>query len=334
MTEGNFVDYVKIFISSGNGGKGSIHLHREKYITKGGPDGGDGGRGGHVIARANPNLWTLYTFKFKKHFSAGHGEHGSKNRSSGAQGEDIYIDVPLGTLIKNTQTDEIITEITEKGQEVILLEGGLGGRGNWHFKSSTRQTPRYAQPGIKGQELQLTLELKVLADVGLVGFPNAGKSTLLAALTSAKPKIADYEFTTLKPNLGIVEYRDYRSFVMADIPGIIEGAAQGKGLGHYFLRHIERNAVLLYLIPADAADINKEFDILRNELIAFNPELIDKNFMIALSKCDLLDDELKAEYALEMKEAFGDIPHLMISSVSQMGMMELKDALWRLINEE
>lgn len=334
MTEGNFVDYVKLFISSGNGGKGSIHLHREKYITKGGPDGGDGGRGGHVIARGNPNLWTLYTFKFKKHFSAGHGEHGSKNRSSGAQGEDIYIDVPLGTLIKNTETDEVIAEITAKGQEVILLEGGLGGRGNWHFKSSTRQTPRYAQPGIKGRELQLTLELKVLADVGLVGFPNAGKSTLLAALTSAKPKIADYEFTTLKPNLGIVEYRDYRSFVMADIPGIIEGAAQGKGLGHYFLRHIERNAVLLYLIPADAADIKKEFDILRNELIAFNPELIDKNFMIALSKCDLLDDELKAEYALEMKEAFGDIPHLMISSVSQMGMMELKDALWRLINEE
>lgn len=334
MTEGNFVDYVKLFISSGNGGKGSIHLHREKYITKGGPDGGDGGRGGHVIARGNPNLWTLYTFKFKKHFSAGHGEHGSKNRSSGAQGEDIYIDVPLGTLIKNTETDEVITEITAKGQEDILLEGGLGGRGNWHFKSSTRQTPRYAQPGIKGRELQLTLELKVLADVGLVGFPNAGKSTLLAALTSAKPKIADYEFTTLKPNLGIVEYRDYRSFVMADIPGIIEGAAQGKGLGHYFLRHIERNAVLLYLIPADAADIKKEFDILRNELIAFNPELIDKNFMIALSKCDLLDDELKAEYALEMKEAFGDIPHLMISSVSQMGMMELKDALWRLINEE
>lgn len=334
MTEGNFVDYVKLFISSGNGGKGSIHLHREKYITKGGPDGGDGGRGGHVIARANPNLWTLYSFKFKKHFSAGHGEHGSKNRSSGAQGEDIYIDVPLGTVIKNTETDEVITEITDKGQEVILLEGGLGGRGNWHFKSSTRQTPRYAQPGIKGQELQLTLELKVLADVGLVGFPNAGKSTLLAALTSAKPKIADYEFTTLKPNLGIVEYRDYRSFVMADIPGIIEGASQGKGLGHYFLRHIERNAVLLYLIPVDAADIKKEFDILRNELIAFNPELIDKNFIIALSKCDLLDEELKAEYALEMKEAFGDIPHLMISSVSQMGMMELKDALWRIINEE
>ncbi|MGB1449310.1 MAG: GTPase ObgE [Flavobacteriaceae bacterium] len=333
MTEGNFVDYVKLLIASGNGGKGSIHLHREKYITKGGPDGGDGGRGGHVILRANPNLWTLYSFKFKKHFSAGHGEHGSKNRSSGAQGEDIYIDVPLGTLIKNTETDEVIAEITEKGQEIIVLKGGLGGRGNWHFKSSTRQTPRYAQPGIKGEELQITLELKVLADVGLVGFPNAGKSTLLSALTSAKPKIADYEFTTLKPNLGIVEYRDFRSFVMADIPGIIEGAAQGKGLGHYFLRHIERNAVLLYLIPADAADIKKEFNILRNELIAFNPELLDKHFMIALSKCDLLDDELKQEYALEMKEAFGDIPHLMISSVSQMGMMELKDALWQLIND-
>lgn len=334
MTEGNFVDYVKLFISSGNGGKGSIHLHREKYITKGGPDGGDGGRGGHVIARGNPNLWTLYTFKFKKYFSAGHGEHGSKNRSSGAQGEDIFIDVPLGTLIKSTETGELIGEITEKGQEIILLEGGLGGRGNWHFKSSTRQTPRYAQPGIKGQELQITLELKVLADVGLVGFPNAGKSTLLSVLTSAKPKIADYEFTTLKPNLGIVEYRDYRSFVMADIPGIIEGAAEGKGLGHYFLRHIERNAVLLYLIPADAADIKKQFDILRNELIAFNPELIDKNFMIILSKCDLLDDELKAEYAIEMKEAFVDIPHLMISSVSQMGTMDLKDALWQLINED
>lgn len=333
MTEGNFVDYVKLFISSGNGGKGSIHLHREKYITKGGPDGGDGGRGGHVIARGNPNLWTLYTFKFKKHFSAGHGEHGSKNRSSGAQGEDIYIDVPLGTLIKSTETGEVIAEITEKDQEIILLEGGLGGRGNWHFKSSTRQTPRYAQPGIKGQELQLTLELKVLADVGLVGFPNAGKSTLLAALTSAKPKIADYEFTTLKPNLGIVEYRDYRSFVMADIPGIIEGAAEGKGLGHYFLRHIERNSVLLYLIPADTADIKKEFDILRKELIAFNPELIDKHFIIALSKCDLLDEELKAEYAIEMKKAFGEIPHLMISSVSQLGLMELKDALWHIINE-
>lgn len=333
MTEGNFVDYVKLFIASGNGGKGSIHLHREKYITKGGPDGGDGGRGGHVIARANPNLWTLYSFKFKKHFGAGHGEHGSKNRSSGAQGEDIYIDVPLGTIIKNTHTNTTIAEITDKGQEVVLLEGGLGGRGNWHFKSSTRQTPRYAQPGIKGSELEITLELKVLADVGLVGFPNAGKSTLLSTLTSAKPKIADYEFTTLKPNLGIVHYRDFRSFVMADIPGIIEGAAQGRGLGHYFLRHIERNAVLLYLIPADAPDVKKEFDILRRELQEFNPELLDKNYMIVLSKCDLLDDELKAEYAREMTANFDNVPHLMISSVSQLGMVELKDKLWSLIND-
>lgn len=334
MTEGNFVDYVKLLIASGNGGKGSIHLHREKYITKGGPDGGDGGRGGHIIARANPNLWTLFSFKFKRHFSAGHGEHGSKNRSSGAQGEDVYVDVPLGTIIKNTETGEILAEITEKKQEVILLKGGLGGRGNWHFKSSTRQTPCYAQPGIKGEEIQVTLELKVLADVGLVGFPNAGKSTLLAALTAAKPKIADYEFTTLKPNLGIVQYRDFRSFVMADIPGIIEGAAAGKGLGHYFLRHIERNAVLLYVIPADANDIKKEFEILRKELQEFNPELLDKNYLIALSKCDLLDDELKVEYAKEMKVCFGEIPHLMFSSVSQFGLTELKDCLWEMVNAE
>lgn len=332
MTEGNFVDYVKLAVASGNGGKGSIHLHREKYITKGGPDGGDGGRGGHVIARGNANLWTLFSFKFKRHFSAGHGEHGSKNRSSGAQGEDVFIDVPLGTLIKNTETGEVLTEITQDKEEVILLKGGLGGRGNWHFKSSTRQTPRYAQPGIKGQEIHITLELKVLADVGLVGFPNAGKSTLLAALTAAKPKIADYEFTTLKPNLGIVQYRDFRSFVMADIPGIIEGAAQGKGLGHYFLRHIERNAVLLYVIPADTNDIKKEFEILRGELMEYNPELLDKNFMIAISKADLLDDELKEAYVKEMKNCFGDIPHLMISSVSQYGLTTLKDQLWAMIN--
>ena len=231
MTEGNFVDYVKLSLTSGNGGKGSVHLHREKYITKGGPDGGDGGRGGHIILRANPNLWTLYTFKFKKHFSAEHGFHGSKNRSSGAQGEDVYIDVPLGTVVKDTQTEEVLFELTEKDQEVIVVKGGLGGRGNWHFKSSTRQTPRYAQPGIKGEERLVTLELKLLADVGLVGFPNAGKSTLLSVVTAAKPKIANYEFTTLKPNLGIVEYRDHQTFVMADIPGIIEGAADGKGRG-------------------------------------------------------------------------------------------------------
>lgn len=334
MTEGNFVDYVKMHIASGNGGKGSVHLHREKYITKGGPDGGDGGRGGHVIVRGNPNLWTLYSFKFKRHFAAGHGEHGSKNRSSGAQGEDVYIDVPLGTLVKDTETDEVIVEITEKGEEKILLEGGLGGRGNWHFKSSTRQTPRYAQPGIKGKEMQITLEMKVLADVGLVGFPNAGKSTLLAALTAAKPKIADYEFTTLKPNLGIVEYRDFRSFVMADIPGIIEGAAEGKGLGHYFLRHIERNAILLYLIPADTPDVKKAFEILRKELLEFNPELLDKKFLVALSKCDLLDEELKKEYKQELNSIFSSTPHVMISSVSNLGLMELKDKLWAMISED
>jgi len=332
MTEGNFVDYVKLYVSSGNGGKGSIHLHREKYITKGGPDGGDGGRGGHVILRGNSQLWTLYTFKFKKHFSAGHGGDGSKNRSSGAQGEDIYIDIPMGTVVRSTETNEILFEITEDNQEVIIQEGGLGGRGNWHFKSSTRQTPRYAQPGIQGKTFQITLELKVLADVGLVGFPNAGKSTLLAALTSAKPKIADYEFTTLKPNLGIVEYRDFQSFVMADIPGIIEGAAEGKGLGHYFLRHIERNSILLFVIPADTKNLKKEFDILQKELIKYNPELLDKQFMVVLSKADLLDDELKEEYAKEMKTLFKEIPHLIISSATQYHLMELKDALWKLLN--
>ena len=332
MTEGNFVDYVKLYVSTGNGGKGSIHLHREKYITKGGPDGGDGGRGGHVILRGNSQLWTLYTFKFKKHFSAGHGGDGSKNRSSGAQGEDIYIDIPMGTVVRSTETNEILFEITEDNQEVIIQEGGLGGRGNWHFKSSTRQTPRYAQPGIEGKTFQITLELKVLADVGLVGFPNAGKSTLLAALTSAKPKIADYEFTTLKPNLGIVEYRDFQSFVMADIPGIIEGAAEGKGLGHYFLRHIERNSILLFVIPADTKNLKKEFDILQKELIKYNPELLDKQFMVVLSKADLLDDELKEEYAKEMKTLFKEIPHLIISSATQYHLMELKDALWKLLN--
>ena len=332
MTEGNFVDYVKLQVSSGKGGKGSIHLHREKFITKGGPDGGDGGRGGHVIVRANEQLWTLYSFKFKKHFGAGHGGDGSKNRSSGAQGEDIYIDVPVGTVVRNTEDNTILFEITEIGQEEILLEGGLGGRGNWHFKSSTRQTPRYAQPGMEGLTIPITLELKVLADVGLVGFPNAGKSTLLAALTAAKPKIADYEFTTLKPNLGIVEYRDYRSFVMADIPGIIEGAAEGKGLGHYFLRHIERNSILLYLIPADTPDVKKAFTILQNELIKYNPELLDKQYTVVLSKADLLDEELLIEYQREIKEVFGDIPHLIISSVSQYQLMELKDLLWKQLN--
>ena len=332
MTEGNFVDYVKLQVASGNGGKGSVHLHREKYITKGGPDGGDGGRGGHVLLRANKNLWTLYGFKFQKHFKAGHGGDGSKNRSSGAQGEDIIIEVPLGTVVRHGETEEVIIEITEEQQEYVVLEGGLGGRGNWHFKSSTNQTPRYAQPGRPGQELPLILELKVLADVGLVGFPNAGKSTLLAALTAAKPKIADYEFTTLKPNLGIVSYRDFRSFVMADIPGIIEGAAEGKGLGHYFLRHIERNSVLLFMIPADTADVKAAFDVLRSELQRYNPELIDKDFVVGITKCDLLDDELYREYEEEMATSFKGTPYFMISSVAQTGLQELKDGLWKILN--
>lgn len=332
MTEGNFVDYVKLTVSSGNGGRGSAHLHREKYIAKGGPDGGDGGRGGHVIVKASKNLWTLYSFKFKRHFAAGHGGDGSKNRSSGAQGEDVFIEVPLGTVVRETTTNNILFEITEEHQERVLLEGGMGGRGNWHFKTSTNQTPRYAQPGREGEQLQITLELKVLADVGLVGFPNAGKSTLLAALTAAKPKIADYEFTTLKPNLGIVAHRDFQTFVMADIPGIIEGAAEGKGLGHYFLRHIERNAVLLYLIPADTPDVKKAFMVLRNELKRYNSELMDKDFVVALSKCDLLDDELRAEYREEMAANFTDIPHFMISSVAQTGLQALKDGLWKILN--
>ncbi|WP_424987849.1 GTPase ObgE [Flagellimonas alvinocaridis] len=333
MTEGNFVDYVKVHVSSGNGGKGSAHLHREKYVAKGGPDGGDGGRGGHVIVKGNKNLWTLVHYKFKKHFKAGHGEHGSKNRSTGADGADTYLEVPLGTVIRDTETNAVLFEITEDQEEKIVLEGGMGGRGNWHFKSPTNQTPRYAQPGIPGQEAQLTLELKVLADVGLVGFPNAGKSTLLSVMTSAKPKIANYEFTTLKPNLGIVEHRDFQSFVMADIPGIIEGAAEGKGLGHYFLRHIERNATLLFLIPADSKDISQEYAILLDELRRYNPELLDKQRIVAISKCDMLDEELIEEMRQEMEPDFKDVTYLFISSVSQLGIQQLKDKLWALLNE-
>ncbi len=333
MTEGNFVDYVKVHLASGNGGKGSMHLHREKYVAKGGPDGGDGGRGGHVIIRGNQNLWTLVNFKFKKHFKAGHGEHGSKNRSTGADGADVYLDVPLGTVVKDPETDEVLFEITEHGEEKIALEGGMGGLGNWHFKTSTNQTPRYAQPGIPGQEGYFLLELKILADVGLVGFPNAGKSTLLSVITSAKPKIADYEFTTLKPNLGIVEYRDFQSFVMADIPGIIEGAAEGKGLGHYFLRHIERNATLLFLIPADSKDISQEYAILLDELKRYNPELLDKERLIAISKCDMLDDELMDEMKIELDKDFQGTPYMFISSVAQMGITELKDKLWQMLND-
>ena len=306
-----------------------MHLHREKFVTKGGPDGGDGGRGGHVILRGNKNMWTLYHLKFKKHFKAEQGAAGSKNRSTGRDGEDIVVDVPLGTVVRDGETQEILFEITKDGEEVILCEGGKGGKGNWHFKSATNQTPRYAQPGLEGTEGWFQLELKILADVGLVGFPNAGKSTLLSVLTSAKPKIADYEFTTLKPNLGIVEYRDFKSFVMADIPGIIEGAAEGKGLGHRFLRHIERNSTLLFLIPADSKDINEEYKILLNELKKHNPELLDKERLLAISKCDLLDEELQAEIEKELPD---DLPHMFISSVSQQGLVELKDKLWEMLN--
>lgn len=331
MTEGNFVDYVKMYVASGKGGQGSAHLHREKYITKGGPDGGDGGRGGHVIIRGNSNLWTLLHLKFKKHIRAGHGGNGSKSRSTGADGEDFYLDVPLGTVVRDTETNNIIFEITEHGEEKIIAEGGKGGLGNWHFKSSTNQTPRYAQPGLPMEEKYITMELKVLADVGLVGFPNAGKSTLLSVVTSAKPKIADYEFTTLKPNLGIVEYRDFKTFVMADIPGIIEGAAEGKGLGHYFLRHIERNSILLFLIPADADDIKKQYDILLDELRRYNPEMLDKERIIAISKSDMLDEELKVELNAELEGEL-PIPYLFISSVAQKGITELKDKLWEILN--
>lgn len=331
MTEGNFVDYIKLYACSGNGGKGSVHLHREKYITKGGPDGGDGGRGGHVIFRGNENLWTLHHLKFKKHFRAGHGEHGSKSRSTGADGTDVFVEVPLGTVVRDTEANAILFEITEHNQEVILCEGGKGGRGNWHFKSPTNQTPRYAQPGMPAEEKYVTVELKILADVGLVGFPNAGKSTLLSVITSAKPKIADYEFTTLKPNLGIVEYRDFQSFVMADIPGIIEGAAEGKGLGHYFLRHIERNSILLFLIPADADDIKNQYDILLDELRRYNPEMLDKERLVAISKSDLLDEELK----IELKQILDNelaVDYIFISSIAQKGIVELKDLLWKQLN--
>lgn len=333
MTEGNFVDYVKIHVASGKGGKGSAHLHREKYISKGGPDGGDGGRGGHVMVRGNKNLWTLHHLKFKRHIKAEHGEHGSKQRSTGADGRDAFIDVPLGTVIRDSETQKILHEITEDGQEIIIAEGGMGGRGNWHFKSSTNQTPRYAQPGMEGEEVDITLELKVLADVGLVGFPNAGKSTLLSVITAAKPKIADYEFTTLKPNLGIVEYRDFKTFVVADIPGIIEGAAEGKGIGHRFLRHIERNSTLLFLIPADAPDIVEQYEILVDELRRYNPEMLVKDRLIAISKSDMLDAELKAEIKAELDEKV-DTPWLFISSVAQQGLTELKDRLWEMLNKE
>ena len=331
MTEGNFVDYVKINLASGKGGKGSTHLRREKFVAKGGPDGGDGGRGGHVILKGNSNYWTLYHLKFKRHFKAENGYDGGKSRLTGANGNDIYIQVPLGTVVKNSEDEKTLFEITDEGEEKIVCQGGKGGRGNWHFKSSTNQTPRYAQPGLGNEEKQITLELKVLADVGLVGFPNAGKSTLLSVVTDAKPKIADYEFTTLKPNLGIVKYRDYKSFIMADIPGIIEGASEGKGLGHYFLRHIERNSTLLFLIPSDSDDIVKRYNILLGELKKYNPEMLDKSRLIAITKCDLLDEELMNEIEKDIKKSI-NIEFIFISSISNIGLSELKDKVWEMLN--
>lgn len=334
MTEGNFVDYAMVYVSSGNGGPGSRSLRREKYVPKGGPDGGDGGRGGHVIVKANKNLWTLFHLKFKKHFRAEHGHSGGKQTSFGADGDDIYIEVPLGTVVRDKETKEILFELVEDGEEKIIVKGGRGGLGNAHFKSATNQTPRYAQPGEEGEERDIILELKILADVGLVGFPNSGKSTLLSVVTAAKPKIADYEFTTLKPNLGVVEYRNFKSFVIADIPGIIEGAAEGKGIGHRFLRHIERNSVLLFLIPADADDIREQYEILVDEIRRYNPQILDKDRLVAVSKSDMLDDELKAEMKEILDEEFKDVPYLFISAVAHQGLTELKDNLWELLHRE
>lgn len=329
MSGSNFVDYVKICCRSGKGGPGSAHLHRDRLNSKGGPDGGDGGRGGHVIIRGNKQLWTLLHLKYSKHVIAGPGENGSRNTSSGKEGEDKIIEVPLGTIAKDAETGDFICEITEDGQEYILTKGGKGGLGNAHFKSSTHQTPRYAQPGLPGLEEWKILELKILADVGLVGFPNAGKSTLLSVVSAAKPEIANYPFTTLVPNLGIVAYRDHKSFVMADIPGIIEGAAEGKGLGIRFLRHIERNSILLFMVPADSKDINEEYEILLHELRKYNPELLDKARMLAISKSDMLDDELKSEIEKDLP----NIPYIFISSVAQSGISELKDMIWKEMNQ-
>ena len=331
MSNSNFVDYVKICCRSGKGGAGSKHFHRDRTTAKGGPDGGDGGRGGHVILRGNKQIWTLLNLKYRKHVIAEHGDPGSANLKTGKNGNDEILEVPLGTVAKDAETGEFICEITKDGEEIVLLQGGKGGLGNNHFKSSTNQAPRYAQPGESGKEEWKILELKVLADVGLVGFPNAGKSTLLSVLSAAKPEIANYPFTTLVPNLGIVAYRDHKSFVMADIPGIIEGAHKGKGLGHRFLRHIERNSVLLFMIPADTDDILKEYKILLNELAQYNPDLLDKERLLAITKCDLLDDELMAELKNEFPR---DIEVVCISSVSQQGLTELKDEIWKLIHYE
>ena len=331
MAETNFVDYVKIYCRSGKGGRGSTHMRRVKYNPNGGPDGGNGGRGGHIILRGNRNYWTLLHLRYDRHAFAGHGGNGSKNKSSGKDGEDKIIEVPCGTVVYNAETGAYLCDITEHGQEVILLRGGRGGLGNFNFATPTRQAPRFAQPGEPMQELTVIMELKLLADVGLVGFPNAGKSTLLAAVSAAKPKIANYPFTTLEPNLGIVSYRDGKSFVMADIPGIIEGASAGKGLGLRFLRHIERNSLLLFMVPGDAEDIRKEYDILLNELATFNPDMLDKQRVLAITKCDLLDDEL-----VEMLEETlpDDLPHVFISSVTGLGVSVLKDILWNELNKE
>ena len=330
MAESNFVDYVKIFARSGKGGAGSAHFRRAKYEPMGGPDGGDGGRGGHVILRGNAQMWTLLHLQYKKHTFADSGEAGGGALRHGADGKDVILEVPLGTVVKDADTMEPLFEITEDKEEKILMKGGRGGQGNNHFKSATNQAPRYAQPGEPFEEGWRVLELKVLADVGLVGFPNAGKSTLLSVVSAAKPKIADYAFTTLEPNLGIVSYRDNRSFVMADIPGIIEGAHEGKGLGHRFLRHIERNSVLLFMIPADSNDIKADYETLVNELRLYNPELLDKHRVLAISKCDMLDDEL----ATALKKTIpNDVPSVMISSVARTGIDQLKDLLWKAIND-
>ena len=331
MADSNFIDYVKIHCRSGKGGAGSRHFYRAKYVPKGGPDGGDGGRGGHVILRGNKQMWTLLPLKFNRHVFAGNGQSGSGGRSFGKDGEDVIIQVPTGTVVFDAETGEFLCEVNEDGEEIKLLRGGRGGLGNWHFKSATNRTPRYAQPGEPAVERSIILELKMLADVGLVGFPNAGKSTLLSAVSAAEPKIADYPFTTMEPQLGIVAYRDNRSFVMADIPGIIEGASEGKGLGLRFLRHIERNAVLLFMVPADADDIAKEYEILLNEVSRFNPQLIDKPRVLAISKSDMLDEELRSEIEPTLPEG---VEHVFISSVTGYGITELKDLLWKAITDE
>ena len=326
MSSPNFIDYVKFCSRSGHGGAGCLHFHREKFIQKGGPDGGDGGRGGHVILRGNAQLWTLLHLKYRKHVLASNGNPGEEQDRTGADGKDEILEVPLGTVARQAETGEVICEINQDGQEVIITPGGRGGKGNAYFATSTRQAPQFAQPGEPGVEEWIILELKLLADVGLVGFPNAGKSTLLSVVSAAKPKIGDYPFTTLTPNLGVVKYRDDLSFVMADIPGIIEGAAEGKGLGIRFLRHIERNSLLLFLIPADAKDIGKEYEILLNELRKYNPELLDKKRLLAISKSDMLDDELRNEMKREIPK---DIPSVFISSITTQGIVELKDLIWR-----